>query len=108
MMNNIQPTSGFAHVYKGSLYYEVSGSGQPVLLIHAGVADCTMWDAQFDLFSQNYRVIRYDTRGFGKSRTESTEFSNRQDIVDLLIILALKKLVSSASLVVGKLPSISP
>ena len=86
-----QPVSGFAPVHKGELYYEVAGSGHPVLFIHAGVADCSMWDAQFNLFSQYYRVIRYDTRGFGKSRTETTEFSNRQDILDLCKQLEIER-----------------
>jgi pimeloyl-ACP methyl ester carboxylesterase len=81
--------SGYAPVNHGELYYEVAGSGQPVLLIHAGVADLTMWESQFDLFSQSYRVIRYDTRGYGKSRTENIEFSNRQDILDLFSHLAI-------------------
>ncbi len=80
MINHIK---GYAPVHRGNLYYEVAGSGKPVLLIHAGVADCSMWDNQMDLFSQNYRVIRYDTRGFGKSHTETTQYSNRQDILDL-------------------------
>ncbi len=88
-MNSTPSTSGFAPVHHGSLYYEVAGSGQTILLIHAGVADCTMWDAQFNLFSQNYQVIRYDTRGFGKSHTENTEFSNRQDIIDLFTQLGI-------------------
>jgi pimeloyl-ACP methyl ester carboxylesterase len=83
--------SGFAPVYKGSLYYEVAGSGYLVLLIHAGVADCSMWDDQFNLFSQHYRVLRYDLRGYGKSRTETTEFSNRQDILDLLKHLGIEQ-----------------
>ena len=91
MLNNPSPTTGFAPVHNGSLYYEVAGSGPSILLIHAGVADCTMWDAQFNLFSQGYRIIRYDTRGFGKSRTENTEFSNRQDIVDLFNLLEIEK-----------------
>src|SRR4030042_336316 len=90
-MNTNSPASGFAPVHNGSLYYEVAGSGQPVLLIHAGVADSSMWNAQFALFSQSYRVIRYDTRSFGKSRTENTEFSNRQDIVDLFSHLGIEK-----------------
>ena len=77
------PTIGFAPVSRGQLYYEAAGSGKPVLLIHAGIADCNMWDEQFILFSQAYRVIRYDARGFGKSCTETAEFSNRQDILDL-------------------------
>jgi len=90
MLNNPSPVSGFAPVHKGNLYYEIAGSGRPVILIHAGVADSSMWDAQFALFSQSYRVIRYDTRGFGKSRTENTEFSNRQDIVDLFSHLGIE------------------
>jgi 3-oxoadipate enol-lactonase len=91
MMNALNHQSGFAPVYHGSLYYEVAGSGKPVLLIHAGVADCTMWDDQFNLFSQSYRVIRYDTRGYGKSRTETTQFSNRQDILDLFSHLGVER-----------------
>jgi 3-oxoadipate enol-lactonase len=84
-------TSGFAPVHRGNLYYEEAGEGQPVLLIHAGVADCTMWDRQMNAFSQLYRVIRYDTRGFGRSRSETTEFSNRQDILDLFQHLGIEK-----------------
>jgi 3-oxoadipate enol-lactonase len=90
-MNTISPISGFSPVYNGSLYYEVAGSGQPILLIHAGVADCSMWDNQFNFFSHHYRVIRYDTRGFGKSHTETTKFSNRQDILDLFKQLGVEQ-----------------
>ena len=90
-MESNQYTSGYAPVHKGQLYYEVAGTGFPVLFIHAGVADCKMWDDQFAVFSQNYRVIRFDTRGFGKSRTETTGFSNRQDIVDLFNHLGIER-----------------
>ena len=82
-MDATQHISGFAPVFKGKLYFEVAGTGTPVLFIHAGVADCSMWDEQFTLFSHSYRVIRYDMRSYGKSHTETTDFSNRQDIFDL-------------------------
>ncbi len=84
-------TTGYAPVYRGSLYYEVAGEGQPILLIHAGVAECSMWDNQMERFSQHYRVIRYDTRGFGRSHTETTQFSNRQDIMDLFQHVGVEK-----------------
>jgi 3-oxoadipate enol-lactonase len=90
-MRNSISSSGYAPVLNGQLYYEIAGSGPPVLFIHAGVADCSMWDGQFTLFSQKYQVIRYDTRGFGKSRTEDTEFSNRQDILDLYHFLGIEQ-----------------
>ena len=84
-------SSGYAPVENGELYYEVAGEGHPLLLIHAGVADCRMWDEQFAAFAERYRVIRYDTRGFGLSRTEATSFSNRQDVADLFRHLGVER-----------------
>ena len=50
-----------------------------------------MWDDQFAAFAEHFRVIRYDTRGFGRTRTEPATFSNRQDIVDLLRHLGVER-----------------
>lgn len=36
------------------------------------------------MFAERYRVIRYDTRGFGKTDTEDVEFSNRDDAAALM------------------------
>ncbi len=91
MENKQKLTSGYAPVHKGRLYYETAGEGFPVLLIHAGAADCTMWDNQMSLFSQGYQAIRYDARGYGRSQSEATEFSNRQDILDLFQHLGIDK-----------------
>ena len=49
------------------LYYEDTGSGYPILLGHGGFSDVTEWDPQVDALSQDYRVIRYDRRGCGRS-----------------------------------------
>lgn len=76
--------SGFVDVTGGRLYYEVEGEGHPLTLIHAGIANLRMWDAQVPVFAQRYRVVRYDTRGFGRTTTEDVAFSNRQDLADLL------------------------
>ncbi len=62
---------------RARLYYEGAGRGHPLLLIHAGVADCRMWDEQFPVFARQFRVVRDDTRGFGKSLPEDVSFSNR-------------------------------
>ena len=86
-----QFSSGYAPVEHGELFYEVAGQGHPLLLIHAGVADLRMWDDQFAAFAERFRVIRYDTRGYGMSRTEATSFSNRQDVADLLRHLGVER-----------------
>ncbi|MFZ0548507.1 MAG: alpha/beta hydrolase, partial [Candidatus Promineifilaceae bacterium] len=70
--------------------YEVKGEGHPLLLLHAGVADSRMWDAQFDAFSQHYRVIRFDLRGFGRSDMPSGSFSNYEDVRALLDYLQIE------------------
>ena len=56
-----------AEVNGTRLYYEVAGSGHPLVLIHGSTLDTRMWDEQFEVFARSYRVIRYDARGFGKS-----------------------------------------
>lgn len=87
--------TGFVEVEGGKLYYEVTGNGLPLVFIHAGVADLTMWDEQVNYFKQFYRVVRYDTRGFGKTITTEAgvSYSNRQDLLDLLNFLNIEKAV---------------
>jgi 3-oxoadipate enol-lactonase len=64
--------------------YDVDGSGEPVVFVHAGVANRHMWDDQVAALKDAYRVIRYDTRGYGETDTEAVSFSNRADIGALL------------------------
>ena len=71
--------SGFIEVEGGRLYYEVEGSGHPLLMIHGGLGSLRMWDGQVPAFAEHYRVIRYDTRGFGRTETDDVEFRNQDD-----------------------------
>ena len=61
------------------------GSGPPIVLLHAGIADLRAWDAMAPhLVAAGYRVIRYDQRGFGRTVTEDVEFSNRADVIAVM------------------------
>jgi 3-oxoadipate enol-lactonase len=84
-------TVGYVDVAGGRLYYEVAGEGRPVLFIHADVADHRMWDEQIAAFSQRYRLIRYDKRGFGKTTSQDGAYSPRADIVALLAHLGVAR-----------------
>jgi pimeloyl-ACP methyl ester carboxylesterase len=77
-------TSGFVEVDGGQLYYVLDGSGPAVTFVHAGIADHTMWDAQIAALSPHFTVLRYDTRGFGRSTTQDVPFTNRGDLLALL------------------------
>lgn len=75
------------------LAYEVSGKGPAIVLIHAGVADMSMWDEPFRDLAKRFRVLRYDTRGFGDTKTDAVEFSNRSDLLALMDHLKIDKAV---------------
>jgi 3-oxoadipate enol-lactonase len=83
-------SSGFADINGASISYETQGQGPPLLLIHAGVANSRMWDAQMDAFSQEYRVIRFDLRGFGRSDMPAGSFANYEDVRALLDHLGIQ------------------
>lgn len=83
--------SGTVKVDGGEIYYESRGSGIPVVFIHAGYLDSRMWDEQFDLFSRNYNVIRYDVRGFGRSTNPAGPYSDAADLKSLLGYLKIEK-----------------
>ncbi len=85
--------SDIAHVNDTQLYYEVAGTGHPFTLIHGLLLDRRSWDDQFEVFAQQYHVLRYDLRGWGDSAQEEAEppFSPRQDLLRLLHYLAIEK-----------------
>ena len=73
------------------LYYEIAGTGPAVVLLHPGNLDRRIWDEQFQLFAERYRVIRYDVRGHGKSAQPTRPYSDTEDLFQLLQLLQIKK-----------------
>ncbi len=64
---SIEIKTGYAAVNETKLYYEIAGSGDPIVFIHGNGGDRRHWDDQFDVFAKSYKAVRYDVRGFGKS-----------------------------------------
>jgi pimeloyl-ACP methyl ester carboxylesterase len=86
----MQTQTGFADVNGTRLHYEVAGSGHPLVLIHGQSLDTRMWDDQFEVFAQQYQVIRYDMRGYGKSAPQTYErYAPADDLMGLLRHLGL-------------------
>lgn len=86
-----QLRTGFVETNGTILYYEMMGEGHPFVLLHGGYMDMRMWDDQFAIFSQNYHVIRYDIRGFGKSALPQVPYADWQDLFNLLKFLDVEK-----------------
>ncbi|WP_226006081.1 alpha/beta fold hydrolase [Natrinema salinisoli] len=51
----------------GTIYYETSGDGPPLVFVHGGWMDGTAWEPQIDHFADDYRVVTIDVRGHGKT-----------------------------------------
>ena len=91
--NSKKKETGFAEVNGTKLYYEIAGSGDPIVLIHGWSFDTRCWDDQFAAFARDYRVLRYDLRGFGKSALPDTiqSYSHTDDLIALLDFLDLER-----------------
>lgn len=89
------PTTAGAQVTSGTsasgLFYEVSGAGEPIVLIHAFSVDRRMWLPQITALEGRYRVVRYDLRGHGKSEGPSAPYSPHEDLRSVLDALFINK-----------------
>jgi 3-oxoadipate enol-lactonase len=83
-------TDSHVDVPGGRLFVVDDGGGPPIVLLHAGVADLRAWDAMVGpLSGAGYRVVRFDTRGYGASTTEDVEFSLQADVIAVLDTLGI-------------------
>ena len=56
-----------------SLHVEDAGSGEPIIFVHEFGGDSRSWEPQVDHFSQNYRCIAYNARGYPPSDVPEEE-----------------------------------
>jgi pimeloyl-ACP methyl ester carboxylesterase len=83
--------SGTLSVPGARLYWESTGSGPALVLVHAGIADHSMWDDDVPALAAGHRVVTYDCRGYGRSASTDVAFSNRADIAALMDHLGLER-----------------
>jgi pimeloyl-ACP methyl ester carboxylesterase len=62
---------------------DTGGDDVPVVLLHPGIADSTIWDRMLPLLGER-RVVRYDQRGFGRSPRATEQFTSLGDLVTVL------------------------
>jgi pimeloyl-ACP methyl ester carboxylesterase len=84
-------STGYVDVFGAPLYYEVAGTGPPLVLLHEGIADLRMYDDQFGPFAHHYRVVRYDLHGFGRSGTPTQAYSHQEALRGLLDHLGIER-----------------
>jgi pimeloyl-ACP methyl ester carboxylesterase len=84
------------------IYYEVHGSGPPLLLTHGYSATSAMWQDQIEALSKHHTLILWDMRGHGRSDypDEPSAYSEERTVADMA---ALLDEVGAASAIVGGL-----
>jgi pimeloyl-ACP methyl ester carboxylesterase len=63
-------TENYLSVPGARLYYEVSGSGPVLLMIHGAPADAAVFAPIVGLLENDYTIVRYDTRGISRSSVD--------------------------------------
>ena len=69
------------------LAFSDEGAGDPLVLIHAGIADARMWHPQADRFAGDWRIVRPDLRGFGGTAHSEGEYRHAADLVRGLVLV---------------------
>ena len=85
-----------AHINQTDIFYVTEGHpGNPSIVFSNSLGtDHSMWQAQADALSKDFYVIRYDTRGHGKSASPKGPYQLSQlgqDVIALLDFLHIEK-----------------
>ncbi len=75
------------HINDIDTYYEDTGEGQPLFLIHGLGSSARNWELQARYFAEKYRVITYDLRGHGRSSKPPGPYSMRTFAEDAAALL---------------------
>jgi pimeloyl-ACP methyl ester carboxylesterase len=76
-----------ARVNGVELYYEMSGSGEPLVLVHGSWGDHHNWDAVVSPFADAFQVLSYDRRGHSDSERPAGQGSVFEDADDLAALI---------------------
>jgi pimeloyl-ACP methyl ester carboxylesterase len=86
--------SGYAPVNGIKIWYAEFGEGEPVILLHGGLANANYWGNQVPVLAKNYLVVVMDSRGHARSTRNSEPFGYdlmASDVIGLMDFLKIPK-----------------
>jgi pimeloyl-ACP methyl ester carboxylesterase len=86
--------SGLASVNGIKIWYATFGHGEPVILLHGGLANANYWGNLVPVLAARYRVIVMDSRGHGRSTRNAQPFGYdlmASDVMGLMDFLHVRK-----------------
>jgi pimeloyl-ACP methyl ester carboxylesterase len=92
-MNGSTDTAGYASVNGLKMYYEIHGSGKPLVLIHGGGSTIqTTFGKVLAMFAKNHKVIAVELQAHGHTADRDTPESFEQDADDVATLLRYLKI----------------
>jgi len=86
--------NGYAAVNGIKIWYAAFGNGEPVILLHGGLANSNYWGTIVPELSGQYRIIVMDSRGHGRSSRNQEPFGYElmaSDVLGLMDVLGIPK-----------------
>ncbi|MDP9228698.1 MAG: alpha/beta hydrolase, partial [Actinomycetota bacterium] len=77
----------YANVNDTRLYYKETGTGEPLVFVHGGWSDHSVWGQVVPTLSGSHRVIAYDRRSHGRSERVRGVLPRRRHEDDLAGLL---------------------
>jgi pimeloyl-ACP methyl ester carboxylesterase len=87
-------SQGIAPVNGVRIWYAEFGHGEPVILLHGGLANANYWGNQVRALQDRYQVIVMDSRGHGRSTRNDVPYSYdlmASDVIGLMDFLNIPK-----------------
>ncbi|MDW9912842.1 alpha/beta fold hydrolase [Sinorhizobium meliloti] len=90
---------GFVTVDGARIWYAAYGSGDPVIMLHGGLANSNYWGHQVRELAKSFRVIVMDSRGHGRSTRDNRPLT--YDLMASDVIALMKHLNASKAAIIG-------
>ena len=88
------PTGMYIEANGLEVYYEHSGEGEPLVLVHGGTATSQSWATHLPAFTEHFEVFTPDSRGHGRTDNPTGELGYRMmadDLASLIDALGLQR-----------------
>jgi aminoacrylate hydrolase len=76
-----------APIPNGELYFEITGTGPPLLLVPGLAGSAHFWRLQIPRLAQRFTVVVHDHRGVGRSSRDAIVYSIEQMAADVLALM---------------------
>jgi pimeloyl-ACP methyl ester carboxylesterase len=77
----------YVHVNDVRLFYEETGAGEPLVLVHGSWSDHHNFDAVVPALARTFRVVAYDRRGHSLSERPSRPATRREQEDELALLI---------------------